>query len=129
MNTLDQLLFSVISNIIFNKFGNLACGSEPEFLTMACIMQQRRVNISYLMMRRMEACARKKSPLLYAAFVSKILKHFKVSPHFHNREEYTIIDSNSIRWMNFTFAQNEWVRLVENMTIRRVRKKGSYGRC
>lgn len=90
MNASDRLLLSVISNIIFNKSGNLACGNEPEFLTMACIIQQRRVNILYLMMRKIRACARKKSPLPYAAFISKILKHSKVNPHFHNRE-----DSNS----------------------------------
>lgn len=95
----------MISNIIYNKSGNLACGSEPEFLTMACIMQQRRVNVPYPMMRRMEACATKKSPLPYATFISKILKHFKINPHFHNREESTIIDSNSLHRMNFTLLR------------------------
>lgn len=106
MNDLDRLLLSVISNIIFNKSGNLACGSELEFLTMACIMQQRTINIPYLIMRRMEACARKKSPLPYAAFISKILKHFKINPHFHNKEYYAIIHSNSLLRMNFIYIDN-----------------------
>lgn len=40
MDSLDRQLLSVISHIVFNKSGNLAYGSEPKFLTMACFIQQ-----------------------------------------------------------------------------------------
>lgn len=98
MNASDRLLLNVISHIIFNKSGNLACGSEPEFFVMACIMEGKPINIPYLMMRRMVGCARRKSPLPY------VLRAFDISPYFNAREEATIIDSNSLCHMNFTFA-------------------------
>lgn len=106
MEASDRLLLNVISHIVFNKSRNLACGSESKFFTMASFMQGQAINIPYMMMRRMEACVRKKSPLPYAAFISKILRAFGVNPHFHYREDFFIIDSNSLRRMNFLIGTN-----------------------
>lgn len=90
-------------------------------------MEGKPINIPYLMMRRMEGCARRKSPLPYAAFVAKILRAFDISPFFNTREEAIIIDSNSLLLMNFSFAQNQWVRLSENVTVKRPRERREAG--
>lgn len=91
MDASHRLLLNVISYIFFNKSGNLACGSEPEFFVISCILEEKPFNIPYLMMKRMEGCARRKSHLPYAAFVAKILREFDISPFFNAREEASII--------------------------------------
>lgn len=87
MDVSHRLLLNVISHIFFNKSGNLAGGSESEYFAMACILEGRSINIPYLIMHKMESCARRKSHLPYAAFVSKILAHFGINPYFNVREE------------------------------------------
>lgn len=123
MDASYRLLLCVISNIVFNKSGILAYGSEPKFLTIACFLQQQPICIPYLMMRRMESCARKISPLLYAAFISKIVTAFNINPHFHNQEGSSIIGSNSLRGMNFSLIGNQWRRIGENLTTKRARER------
>lgn len=71
----------------------------------------------------MATCTRKKSPLPYAAFISKILKTFNINPSMHTREDSTIIDSNSLRMMNFSLIGNTWKRNAENLTIKRARER------
>lgn len=59
MNASDRLLLNVISHIIiiFYMSASLTCGNEPEFFSMACIMEDKLINILYLMMRRIKGCA------------------------------------------------------------------------
>lgn len=102
MEASDRLLLNVITHILVNKPGNWACGSESEFFTMACIMKGQPINIPYSMLHMMASCARKKSPLPYAAFISKILKACNINHHMNKRAGFSIIDSNSLRRMNLS---------------------------
>lgn len=71
MDASDRILLNVITHILFNKSGNWACGSEPEFFAMSCILQGEAFNIPYFMMQRMARCAIKKSPLPYLLLFQK----------------------------------------------------------
>lgn len=42
---------------------------------------------------------------------------------FNKREDSSIIDSNSLRRMNFFFIGNRWRRIGKNLTIRRARER------
>lgn len=75
------------------------------------------------MMQGMVACARRQSPLPYAAFITKILRAFNINPLLHKREESTVIDHNSLRRMNFSLVNNSWLRNSENITMRRARER------
>lgn len=123
MEASDRLLLNVITHILVNKPDNWDCGIELEFFAMACIMKGKPINIPYFIMHRMASYARKKSPLPYATFITKILKACNINPHLNKKEDSSIIDGNSLRRKNFSFVHNAWRRLGENLTIRRARER------
>lgn len=116
----------VIARCVLNKFGNFSCAKELKQYIMSCVINQKPLNVPYLVMQTMANVIRKdKTPFPYAFVISKIIRAYHIYP-FEDEEKIKAqeIVLNTMSNLGYMMYQNQWVKKPSKRRRRKVAASG-----
>ncbi|KAF1877060.1 hypothetical protein Lal_00033613 [Lupinus albus] len=107
----DRLLHYFLSNVILPKFSNHSQISDIELQLMYAKKYKIKINWAQMIMRQMWTIRGSQCPLLYAIFITNILKHFKVSTDGETKATHNLreskIDVEVVHKMGFSIDHHD----------------------